>query len=448
MDLSRNVRLAGLVSGAKIELAQASRSQSVVSVALQLPETEAQGSNNRLVDKFPSNTTVWMVLRKFESVASPSQRNYTARSVPMYSRDGGGEGRLYFATPVVQVMGRELSAFTDLQMTLAQLGFNRGSALLRLTFRTTDTPLEEALQGIGQYFADSKEPDVGTAERRLSAEVDRSVRNDEDLGPSEVLTLAAEKANTEASPSAREASVGINLDVATPPVASTRNDALGESFRNVTIFAPPSSDTPKAAQQPFNEKDYEPTIDHAKLHQSRLAAAGTNKRLLSDAELLAQAEAKAAKKANAQEVQIKIRLPDQLQVVSKFSNVDTAQTLYDFVKGMMIHEREPFELRFSAAGGFESIPTGPQSDAKLIGHLGMLGRVLVNMIWSEGASIEARTAPVLKEEYRQKAQMIEVVETQEVAVKEEGEDVQEYKGKEEKGKKGGMPKWLKLPGQK
>ena len=54
-------------------------------------------------------------------------------------------------------MGRDYATFTDLQKTLAQLGFNNGSVLLRLSFRTTDTPLEEAMELIEQYFKSVEE---------------------------------------------------------------------------------------------------------------------------------------------------------------------------------------------------------------------------------------------------------------------------------------------------
>lgn len=70
----------------------------------------------------------------------------------MADGSSAGSGRLVYETPVVQVMGRELSAFTDLQKSLGQLGFNGGSVLLRLSFRPTQTPLEESMAEIEEYF--------------------------------------------------------------------------------------------------------------------------------------------------------------------------------------------------------------------------------------------------------------------------------------------------------
>ncbi|KAI4131652.1 MAG: hypothetical protein LQ347_002880, partial [Umbilicaria vellea] len=78
--------------------------------------------------------------------------NITARGAPNITNGESGAGRLFYETPVVQIIGRELSSFMDLQKTLAQLGFNSGSVLLRLSFRLSETPLEEAMGEIDQYF--------------------------------------------------------------------------------------------------------------------------------------------------------------------------------------------------------------------------------------------------------------------------------------------------------
>ncbi|KAI5307417.1 hypothetical protein KEM55_008331, partial [Ascosphaera atra] len=157
LDLSLSFRLSGLSTGAKLELVQRSRSPAVVSVALQLPENVSKGTvNGRLIDKFPSNTTVWGVLRKFESgiAGGSSERNLTGRAVPNTTV---GAGRPFYETPVVNAMGRELCQFTDLQKTLGQLGYNSGSVLLRLSFRVTDTPLEDAMANIETYFKSVEE---------------------------------------------------------------------------------------------------------------------------------------------------------------------------------------------------------------------------------------------------------------------------------------------------
>jgi tether containing UBX domain for GLUT4 len=65
-----------------------------------------------------------------------------------------GAGRLNYETPVITVMPghREHSDFVGLQQTLAQLGFDNGSALLKLSFRNSGIPLEEAMAQISHYF--------------------------------------------------------------------------------------------------------------------------------------------------------------------------------------------------------------------------------------------------------------------------------------------------------
>ena len=449
LDLSRNVRLAGLSSGAKLELVLSSRSPSVVSVALQLPEPDSQGFR-RLTNKFPSNTTIWMLLRSFESGENGLKRNFTGRGVPVPNEEGSGVGRLFFESPVLQIMGRELSSFTDLQRTLAQIGFNSGSALIRMTFRRTETPLEDAMQEIEQYFneVDGKSTanvHGGTASRLESIPWSSEPAKAPTIADQSPVPMPAssEPSHPQQSQLSPSEQLPSNEALALSVVTSSN-----KSHRPLTIFSPSTSNTPKAAQQTFHEKDYEPTIDHAKLHQSRLAATAINKRLPSDAEIAAQAELQAQKNAKVKEIEIKIRFPDQMQAVSKFSSTDTANTLYDFVKHLMIGENEPFTLRFSAATGPKIIPSGSQGDVKLVTGLGMVGRVLVNVVWEEGASLEARAAPVLKEQYREKAREIEVQQVEETVAEEKEQPVSTGTGRETKERKGGLPKWFKQIGKK
>ena len=88
VDLSLPFRLSGLVSGAKLQLVQSSRSPSVVKVALQLP---TEDNSARLEDRFPSNTPLWLILRKFEDgVAGNTTRlNLTERSAPSTETGSG-----------------------------------------------------------------------------------------------------------------------------------------------------------------------------------------------------------------------------------------------------------------------------------------------------------------------------------------------------------------------
>ncbi|MCJ1225738.1 hypothetical protein MMC12_002387 [Toensbergia leucococca] len=410
------------------------------------------------MDKFPSTTTLWLILRKFESGAAGGAgptRNFTARGTPQSANNDTGAGRLYYETPVLQVMGRELSSFADLQKTLGQLGFNSGSTLLRLSFRVSGTPFEETMEQIGEFFNSVD----GREDKRAPADIakikDSTIETSETIDfkditmkslPTETTTSLID--NTDAPLLAKPSSGNEDKEDQVPINLPSLSDVTlpGPGHRPISVFAPPSSAIPYAARQEHIENDYEPTIDHAKHHQSRLSTTARNRRLPTDAEVALQQEAQEQKMASVKEVEIKVRFPDQTQVISKFSNTDTARNLYDFVKGMLDKEEEPFILSFSAAGGRKSVPR--EGSTKLIEGLRMMGRVLVNFIWEDGASLEARSGTILKEQYKESAREIEVEEVQSVEQIEELSEVGAGKEKETDGAKrevkGGQPRWLKL----
>jgi tether containing UBX domain for GLUT4 len=114
ISLSQQIRLANLPQGARLELVQASRSPTVISVALQLPKA-------RLTQKFASNTSLWEILRQFES-GEGANYNFTQRGVPEMSGTSGS-GRLHYEQPVITVMPghKEQGSFVELQQTLSQL---------------------------------------------------------------------------------------------------------------------------------------------------------------------------------------------------------------------------------------------------------------------------------------------------------------------------------------
>ncbi|KAI4279576.1 MAG: hypothetical protein LQ337_000161 [Flavoplaca oasis] len=451
LDLSNPIRLSGLSAGAKLELVQLSRSPSVVSVALQLPEIEAHSpAGGRLIEKYPSSTTLWLILRNFESMAP--HRNYTARAKTRTETGGTGSGRLYHEAPVLSIMGRELTSFTDLQKTLAQLGYNAGSVLLRLTFRLSDTPIEEAMEQIERYF--------------------KSVSGDEKAGSHATSMTMPESVPDTAAPVPAEE----DAETKTPPEPDTPSDeedrftvdlatqediknsaeeepdpsaVTGPGQRPISIFKPPESSTPQAARQAFNERDYEPTVAHAKLHQARLQGSGRNKTLPSDKELADREIAKAQRVADIKDIAIKIRFPDQSAVNATFTNLDTARSLYDFARGMMAAQGEPFLLNFRSARGPRIIPL--DGTEKLILDLGMSGSTLVNFFWGEGASLEARAKPVMKENMLAQAKEIEVPKILESDAPEpvpKDTTTEKPKASGKGDGKGKMPKWFKGLGKK
>jgi tether containing UBX domain for GLUT4 len=453
IDLSRTIRLSGLTSGAKLELVQSSRSPTVVSVALQLPEGEARGiPNARLTDKFPSTTTLWLLLRKFEAGvagAGGTQRNLTARGAPRTNEGSSGQGRLYYETPVLQVMGRELSSFADLQKTLGQLGFNSGSVLLKLSFRISETPLEEAMGQIEEYF---KATDTPNNEPFKSHAISKETTTDNpnpDPEPSQSESAPAESSNA-AQISDKDSAASASVD---GRPAATEAPILSSSGRTLQVFAPPTSTTPSAALASHNPADYTPTIEHAQKHQRLLSESSRNIRLPSEAEIAAKAASEQERLAAVKDVEIKIRFPDESAISARFSQADTGASLYKSVRECLDQKwvNEPFILRQPGIRGKGEVV--PDDEKKLIQGLGLKGRVLVIFGWDDkSASIEARSEKrVLKASLRQQARPIEVQEINGAdddedrgirvsTLKESAEESRE----EDKGKRrGGMPKWLK-----
>lgn len=484
MDLSRTYRLSGLTSGAKLELVLLSRSPSVVSVALQLPESEAKDiPNGRLTDKFPSTTTLWLILRKFESGGGGGgahARNFTARGIAQTNNGETGAGRLYYETPVLQAMGRELSSFTDLQKTLGQLGFNSGSILLRLSFRATQRPLEEAMTEIDQYFkaiesdetsARAHAGSVGAFESR--PETEETILPDDIAGlktppePPEASSSTDPTTNAATTEPTTDSSNGEKRKAASPATSpspppppqqqppSSESLPTDPSHRPITIYLPPTTSTPSAAQRPHNPTDYEPTLDHARQHQTRLSSTARNRRLPSDTELAALRAAQAEKLAAVSAVEIKIRFPDQTTVVATFGAQDTAADLYAFVRGLLEDDGEEcgFELRFFEEGRGRLRVVPSEGRERLIGDLGMRGRVLITVAWGDGGGKSLK----LKREVRERAREMVVEDVGGGVEVGEGSAGGGGAGMEKEaaggkgggsGRKGGVPKWLKLPGKK
>lgn len=460
MDLSLAFRLTGLTSGAKIELVQLSRSPSVVTVAIQLPESEARGlPSGRLLDRFPSSTTLWHILRKFEAgvAGGGSTRNLTARGVPSTDNGGTGAGRLFYEIPVLQTLGREMSTFADLQKSLAQLGFNSGNVLLRLSFRRTEEPLEVAMVKIQDYFK-VVEDDMAattTAATQEQPAPDQAASDEQPAGikpsgePQPPLAVSEQPSHIAQSPAATSTEPAPNPSAASRPI---------------TVFSPPTSSTPQSAQFTYNDNDYVPSVEHAQAHQRRLNETSRPQRLPTDAEIAAKESAEAERLASVKEVDVKVRLPDQSQVVAKFGQSDTGKSLYDFVRSCLAEPfaQEKFLLAVFPAAGSLGPGAGkklqnvvPDSERSLlIKNLNMVGRVLVSFSWDPAVSSAVRGSrtSLLKSELQCQAQQLKV--EQPAAVPDEpagGSRVggtEQRQGEKPARKPGTLPKWLKLPGKK
>lgn len=466
LDLSLAFRLSGLISGAKLELVQLSRSPAVVTVALQLPESEASGlPNGRLMDKFPSTTTLWHILRKFEAgvAGGGSTRNLTARGVPALDNGNTGAGRLFYEMPVVQALGRELSTFTDLQKSLAQLGFNSGNILMRLSFRRIEEPLEVAMVKIQDYFKSVGDDTATTTTTQAQPAPAHTTPYEQDVSQS-----VQPPPNTGSGGEAPQVP-SIAPEQSPQPYAPSTEPAVDQTAaaRPVTVFSAPSSNIPQSAQVAYIENDYLPSVDHAQAHQRRLLAASRPIRLPTDKEIAAKATAEEERLASVKEVDVKVRLPDQSQVVAKFGPSDTGKSLYDFVRSCLAEPfaREKFLLSlFPTAGTAGDLGAGagkklqnvvPESERSLlIKDLRMAGRVLVSFSWDASVSQSAREskASLLRPELQSQAQQHKIEQPADIAV--ENAPAAESGGKrqgENSGstrKPGSLPKWLKLPGKK
>lgn len=401
VDLALSFRHSGLTSGAKLELITVSKSPSVVSVALQHPDSTRQ------TDKFPSNTTLWLILRKFES--DPAKNiNVTARGV---AKADGSSGRMYYETPVLNIMGREFSNFSgELQKTLAQIGFNSGSVLIRLHYRATDVPLEEAITSIGGYFKETEEGDAANAPpapqdtQPVSAALEAAEQS-EPQRSSDTAVNESDSADTgpptpmhidEAAPQRMSPSLGPD-QVAVPTQSP------------ITVFAPPSGTVPQAAKQEVDDSDFEPSVYHAKLHQSRLETASQNRKLLPYAELEAIEQEKKAKKAAVKETQIRVRFPDQTQVTFPITTAYSGASLFEFVRGLIVHPDQPFEIVYRGPKNpKEKIPDS--NSVYLIKDMGFRVPTLVNFNWRAEVPDSVTRQPPLKEEYRAQAKPVHVPE--------------------------------------
>ncbi|KAJ5569862.1 uncharacterized protein N7459_009292 [Penicillium hispanicum] len=454
LDLSLSFRLSGLSSGAKLELVQSSRSPSIVTVALQLPESEARGApNGRILDKFPSTTTLWLVLRKFEAgvAGSGPVRNLTARGIPSTNGENGS-GRLFYEIPVLQILEREVSSFTDLQKSLAQLGFNSGNVLIRLSFRRTEEPLEEAMLKIGGYFQTSGDDTPAPSHDQASIPPE-SAKDEATSQPA--ASSKPEPSTAPAVPSA----TGQDILLTDAPL----EEPVLTSSRPLTVFSPPSDITPSSAQIPYNEDDYVPSVEHAKAHQRLLNQSSRPQRLPTDAEIAAKAEAEEKRRAEIREVDVKIRFPDQSQVVAKFGPPDTGQSLYNFVRSCLApaFTGEKFILNVfvhAAVARPSHAKVIPESSQMfLIKDIGLAGRVLVNFTWADAATsaVHQRRTDLLRPELRSQAQEMKVEQppkpVEEPVASASQQTAPSNAGDGKPGgvrKTGGVPKWLKLPGKK
>lgn len=406
-------------------------------MALNLPHSE---KNARLIQKFASNTSLWELLRQFES-SQGANYNFTQRGVPEMNGTGTGAGRLNYEMPVITVMPghKEYGTFVDLQKTLSQLGFDSGSASLRLSFKNSGTPLEEAMTQISQYFKSADaEPTVKSSETSGLTTTEQvtspptsnnavpeaatpvvggsTPAEESDPTPMEVdqdTTAIEPPAPTTDIPPETPTTTTSTPATAPPPQepASAPETTSSSHPRTIQVFAAPTSSTPHAALTPFNETDYHPSVDQLRGLQASYKERSKNTRLLSDKELEDQSAARQQKLAATASKGgiLRVRLPDGAIVQFPVSKTDTAAGVYDSLAACLQHGDEPFTLSYRDAKGM--FARMPRDGTRVFEDLRFSANELVTFRWDEGASAVVRGAKsVLSEEWTRRAAPLRVEE--------------------------------------
>lgn len=339
-------------------------------------------------------------------------------------------------------MSRELATFTDLQRSLAQLGYNSGSVLLRLSFKNAGTPMDEAMQQISEYFKGAEPPAPSVSPGAIEGET-RPAHGAHANPDMEMTSVPNADADNAAAPGEGEAKQDPSGDtVMTPPPPPASETPFQEPEENIigsssegpinpqdlptnSSQAGPSSSPQPSSSQPsisvytpsltpsnttFNDSDFEPTADHARSHQATLSRQGQNKRLASDNEIAMAQQSRLESLNSIRSITLRVRLPDNMMVDLTMSQADTSASLYSQVRDLLDRPGEPFLLRYTGSKGFVTLDA--QSETKLIKDLGMSGRVLITMIWGDAASADARRSPVLKAQFRNQAQELKVKEAE------------------------------------
>jgi len=402
------------------------------------------------MEKFPSDLSLWKVLRQFESGTASQGKNInlTARGIAQTRGGATGSGQLYYEAPTLNIMGRELSTLVDFQKTLSQLGYNSGSVLIRLTFRKTERTLFEAMEEISKHFAESEEEEnKSTAPPAANTDATTST---EPVASTDAVESKAQEPETgsEPVPTQTEPKEGDQQPASSSDAMDVDSDTRADPLQPVGIFRAPTGTTPAAALAPLDEADYTPSIAHAQLHQARLQQNSQNKRLLSDKELEAQAQAQEAKLAAVTSLVVKVRFPDNTSAQWSFGHEATGALLYKGVRSVMANETQKFRLVLPGSHTVIKDQEGPKN--LLIHDYKLTKNVLVNFVWDDNVPAAIRKQPFLKGSAAQKATAVKVPE----APKEEA-DANERRPAVQSSKSGSgsnlgdevakkLPKWLKL----
>lgn len=342
-----------------------------------------------------------------------------------------GAGRLCYELPTLNIMGRQLESIVDHSRTLQQLGVS-GNVMMRLGFKNTGQPLEDAMKEISQYFSDI---DLLPAKKEAEPAAEEL---EEPQGSSDVMDTTADTGKPVDSGTTETAIVSVDGPSSTSE-ASKPSSTADLSAAGISVFSAPSSSQPAAASTntPHNDEDYVPTAEHARSHQANLNRQSRNRRLLNDSEVEKQRQERDAELAKVTSVTVRFRFPDQMSVQNTYGQDATLKDLYHTCRTVMqCDQNESFELHVPRGGtggavqgaGVGAIVSLKETNEHLIRDLGWSRPVLVTVGWAVDVSKERRAQPALKQEYRQKAE--ELKAPQPIEQKSESKAFTEASGKD------------------
>lgn len=394
--------------------------------------------------------TVWQLLRQFESGKASNGRNIniTARGVAQLSEGASGSGQLFYETPVLNIMGRELSTFVDFQKTLSQLGFNSGSVLVRLSYRKTDQAFHEAVEEIRKFFQEEEKEDKRAADPSLVPDGKATEAPAPDAGGD----TAMRDALADPTPTIQQ-EAPVPTDQLPPQESQSSSLENGipttsdDPYEPTHVFLAPSNPTPAAALAPYSEPDAAPSIAQAQQHQHRLQENSKNKRLLSDKELEEKTAAEEAKIAAVKSVLVRVRFPDNTTSEWSITPEKTGGFLYEAVRRVMVHRDHSFRLVIPP-GNKTVIKDESTPSHSLIKTYKLRGPTLVNFVWDDSVKPEIRTQkPFLKDAVARQGQAVKVPEVPDVKDDEPSAPPPAAEPKKEEKSKGlgiKKPKWLQM----
>jgi tether containing UBX domain for GLUT4 len=460
-----------------------SMTPSAVSIALQLPPGDTSivsgkpPDGGRLVYTFRSDTTLWRVLRQFEDVVAPTagcRVSLTGRGAPQLTTGSGasGAGQVFWETPVLTLLRREVSTLDEFGKTLAQLGHNSGRVLARVSFRRTDRPLAdamaevEALMGVGEEAGGTKPTatpeEKGVADEGAQAEEKKASTGEEakdvamadSVQPAQEAASAADTAPAESTPAPAHPPTSDQPAAETTATSPPPSEPIA-TIERIGVYSPTASTTIHAAQIKDPDSAFVVSIAQAQAHQAHLAAAARNKRLLSDDEIAAQEADKAARLARIASVDMRVRFPDNWCVDWRCSPAATGADVYSAVREVATPEARDHEFKLTLPDRttLKDVEGGGGAKETLVRGYKLSGRVLANFGWADGVPDDVRwraKQAFLRDDLRGQAQTIEVPKTPEPEPEEEEETravapkLTQGEGSKDGAGEKKVPKWMRL----